>query len=230
MDGARTNVQYLFIKKYSEQLKGNAKLHITDVQCVASFVSRESAQSKAYTELACQGNYHIVISLKSWKDFSKPGIFTLTQELPDYIFVFWMASHPIQARFFQNGFEIQRCGSGSVALARLYFKLERKNSSESKTRNHAAIIKTPFSNSAIGFDQLGLYYKAQMLASKHTRKRRWENLIDKPIHSCFQLGTAGDYCVLVCKDENAVKNCHIKRDKLLCLSSRCSLIVTAPST
>lgn len=192
----------------------------------------------SFTGEQCQGNQHLVFvettsispQLYVCQTGCRDYYVDISLKLSPYIIVFLCLSENKNdgktragARFFQNGREILRCGSGSVAVAYTLFKIRAHN----KPGDAFCSLVTPGGKVEIGCKNNEVFYLSPVLPLFTSyQKRAWGNVINKPIKDVILVGSEKDYCILELYNRKAVKQCIINTQQLIRLSRR-AVIVTA---
>ncbi|SMF47608.1 Predicted epimerase, PhzC/PhzF homolog [Alteromonadaceae bacterium Bs31] len=127
---------------------------------------------------------------------------------------------PPQVRFYQNGYEVRRCGSGNIAVAAYLENTFGPSSS--------VLIKASSESITLNMHGSGLYgYSAQTLPQYPLRQASfWRNVLScKCVHGAYA-GGPRDYVVLEVEDEQSL--CALKPSlKLLKQYSGRALIASA---
>ena len=125
------------------------------------------------------------------------------------------------ARFFQKGREVLRCGSGSVALAKV---LDTR-----ALLPRVLTIDTAVGSVNIGKSKNQYFYEAPFLKTVPSRNAKlWSRLLGEKVIRLSELGSSTDYCIAEISSEQALAKLK-PRLRRICLFSKRAVIVTSPS-
>lgn len=214
---------------------GDGALSLTRCHLISSFTGE-----------LCQGNQHLVFvdyvtnspHLYLTESLYSERYSRISIALAPYIVVFLhIASNGerASARFFHHGYEVLRCGSGTIAAAHVLQNILSSNSS----RLPISCLQTRSGDVRIGCRNSTLFYETQVLplhicerdAVKKAicrQQRAWSAVINRPIKTVALVGGKSDYCILELYNKKAVKQCTIHVPQLTRFSAR-AVIVTAVS-
>lgn len=145
----------------------------------------------------------------------------------------------IRLVFAKNGYRIQRCGSGTLAAAKV---LESKRSLPLSVASDAGamMLAAPEKKSGafayiapilkpVVVNTVKAVATTNSLTTKRLCSARlWQQVVNRTITAVQTIGGDRDYCLLVLSDEKALRQVTVQHQKLCALSAR-ALIVTAPS-
>lgn len=149
---------------------------------------------------------------------------------PQNIFVFLQSAlsskeDPLPVRFYQQGAEILRCGSGSLAAAHVLAK-QRPEQPLFRLGTRAGTVRV---GSVAGYS----FYQAAILPIRGmatdpsaASKTHWQRLIDRDLKAVSLLGDGRGYVLLELPDAEAVRRCRVHARRS-CITTRRAIIVTA---
>ena len=169
------------------------------------------------------GNSHIVYVISQELLNDRKRWLKISKEVDDIVVTLSIFPGFNYVRFYQNGIEIRRCGSGSIAVASVLLK--KNNQTQ---RYH---LKSACEQLIVGrLAENEYYYETQTSeysGAKH--KGFWQRVVDTKVERLFFIGGGSDYCAAILDDEFSVKKLKIQT-KLMNLLTKRALIVSAPSS
>lgn len=184
----------------------------------------------SFTGEDCRGNSHLVFlsregrgRTEDWQKVRRQK--ALSTELAPYILVFIefeQHSRSALLRFFHRGHEVSRCGSGSLAAAHVL--------TEQDKTSDIYWCHTVSGRIRLGKRRAHCFFESETLPLFSSNcMLPWSGVIDRPLRSVTLIGAPTDYCLLVLRDEKALRGCTVNA-AALCRITRRALIVTAASS
>ncbi len=174
-----------------------------------------------------QGNAHLVFEKENRENLSDRELARLSCANPGKIVALIedCSGSAISARFFQNGREIKRCGSGALAVA--YFHFLTPILSNDKQRLELSTV----SGSVFVGRKKGKFYcefPCLQYSSGHARGEFWRRLVRYSISNVTLVEGKQGYSIVELRREKDVANWNRNLDLLKRFSQR-ALILTAQS-
>ena len=198
---------------------------------------------KCYSVTAFQyrgsgGNQHCVVVLPALAESFLRGALNNIQQLSvlygETIFVVLckVESNSASAYFFHNGYAVQRCGSGSLAAAKiLYQEYSAQNGVNTKPIELQTCTQrlTLYRHSDHQYSYLSPVLPAQIASSQVTRLLSFLLGVScrEVVGNAFNVGGRGDYYLLALKDAATLKALQPKF-RLIAQYTQRAVIVTAP--
>ncbi len=170
------------------------------------------------------GNQHrVVVFTESSSSFEQliQGICHQSKQENSLIHVIVLVvDSSVSARFFFNGYEISRCGSGALAATRAVYEIHGVEK---------FCIKTSCQLLEVGIDEECFCFVKSMNLNYFNVKhlKAWKRVVGSKLVDQFFIGDASDYCALVLPDFDSLVRSQPKLN-LLKLVSRRALILTTP--
>ena len=168
------------------------------------------------------GNVHYVIKEDSRRPYDADltkDILLLSQNVSPktIVLITGTVDSQLNLNFYQNGYAIKRCGSGTLAAAALV--IDKKSQS--------VVFNTPAGAVTAGRASDLFYYDSETL--KHlplTDKMPWQKLISGDIADGMLVGDRDDYCILELNDASELRKVYLDADAM-CNHTKRALILTA---
>lgn len=173
----------------------------------------------SFTGEGFSGNKHLVflplgsVDTAAWKGASA--------SIDDFIIVVVEHMEKVRrAHFFHRGRQVNRCGSGSLALAHVLI--------EKLGDKPPLSIDTPSGLIYVGKGER-LYYETTYLPIVATQSRPWSSLVNCSVCSAHLIGGADDYCIIELANEKALRRCVVNARRTQ-LTKKRAIIVTSLSS
>lgn len=186
--------------------------------------------------LETAGAKHVVVAVEAKQaplsnfKFS-PALIALTRDFADYIFVL-LDEKRQHVRFLQNGYEIKRCGSGTLAAAAC--SLHRRARYPQQPIKYLNLVSPAESLTIRTAPSMGggtaLAYAANPLryaALPLNCMRAWQRCLNVPLRCAWLVGGSTDYIALLAANTRLLKKASLALHIYRRLSER-SVILMAP--
>ncbi|WP_339897853.1 PhzF family phenazine biosynthesis protein [uncultured Gilvimarinus sp.] len=134
----------------------------------------------------------------------------------------WQQQRQWQARFYDRGQPVRRCGSGTIAVAAYLCQTAYHG-------DFTQALETAAGRVIIGHDRHGAHYTDYPCAiTGFDNRRRWARLCQTPIHKAVRIGGRQDYTLLLLPDTHALQQMK-PPGRSFALYSRRSVIALCPA-
>ncbi|WP_041523416.1 PhzF family phenazine biosynthesis protein [Gilvimarinus agarilyticus] len=185
----------------------------------------------SFCGVGARGNRHHIIHLKSTPDsngstarnavISKARTTSLISATENTVLL-WQEQQKWCVRFFDGGQPVQRCGSGSIAVAAYLYKAVYQ-------RAFKLPIETALGTITVGHDRYGAYYVDRpCTVTGFDGRARWVRLCQTPVLKAVRMGGRQDYTLLLLPDRQALETLKPPGQALALYSGR-SVIALCPT-